>query len=79
MTPIEQLFNYLLTIQVWSAVKILMLMALGLYLVFAFMIVREVEAMNQTLEGVFNLPIKIVAIIHFLFAIGVFILALMIL
>lgn len=79
MTPIEELFSKLMEIQIWSVVKVFVLIALGLYLVFAFMVIREVDLMNRTLQGVFNLPIKIIAWIHLIFAVFVFLLALIIL
>ncbi|MFC1711008.1 DUF5657 family protein [Patescibacteria group bacterium] len=79
MTPIENIFNLVINIQIWSVVKILYLFALGIYLVFAIMVLREVDLMNRTLKGVFNLPIKLVAWIHLIFAVLVFLLALIIL
>ena len=79
MTPIEEVLNYILTIQVWSVVKLAVLITLGLYLIFGLMIIREVDLMNKTIIGVFNLPIKIIAWLHFLFALFIFILAIIIL
>jgi hypothetical protein len=79
MTPIEVLFEQLITINIWLIVKLVVLFALGLYLVFAAMVIREVDLMNRTITGTFNLPIKIVAIIHLLLAILVFVLAVVIL
>ncbi len=75
MTPIEVIFEGLLNLDVWGVVKILLVLALVVYLVFAFMVVREVDAMLNTLKGVFQLPIKLVAWIHFLFSLAVLILA----
>lgn len=79
MTPFEELFNDLFNISIWSVGKTAVLIALVLYMVFSIMIIREVDAMNKTLIGVFNLPIYILAWIHAFFSIGVFILALIIL
>jgi uncharacterized protein with PQ loop repeat len=79
MTPIEILFQNLLNLDVWGVVKLLLIFALSIYLVFAFMVIREVDAMLETLKGVFNLPIKLVAWLHFLFSILVLILAIIVL
>ena len=73
---IEDIFNQLLSLNIWSVAKILVLFALLLYIAFAIMVVREVNLMNRTLKGVFNLPIKIIAWLHFAFAILIFIIAL---
>ncbi len=79
MTPIEVVFEELMTINIWFIAKLVVLFALGLYLIFATMVIREVDLMNRTITGVFNLPIKIVAIIHLLLSILVFVLAVAIL
>jgi hypothetical protein len=79
MTPIETLLYQLININIWFVVKILFLFALGLYLVFATIVIREVDLMNRTLTGVFNLPIKIIAWIHLALSILIFLVALKIL
>ena len=79
MTPLEQLFLNLLNIDVWLFVKLAYIIALLLYLVFAFMVIREVDHMNRTLKGVFNLPIKLIALLHFVFATLVLFLAIIVL
>lgn len=79
MTPIEIVFQQLININIWMIAKGFVLLALGVYFIFAGMVIREVDLMNNTLTGVFNLPIKIVAILHLILAIFVFILAIIIL
>lgn len=76
MTPIEELFSKLVKMDIWVMAKVFVLFVLGLYLVFASLIIREVDLMNRTLKGVGNLPIKIVAWIHLIFAIFIFLVAL---
>lgn len=66
-------------ISVWLIVKIFLCFAILLYIVFAFVIVRQVSIMLSTLELGFETPIRILSWIHFLFAITVLILALVIL
>ncbi len=64
---------------VWGIAKILVLIALGIYLIFALVVIRQVGIMTKTLEVGFELPIKMIALVHLLFAVGVFILGLVIL
>lgn len=68
-----------LGIDIWFIAKILFLIAIGIYIVFALVVVRQVNLMIRTLEVGFEFPIRLVAIGHLLFAIGTFILALVIL
>ncbi|PIS09236.1 hypothetical protein COT75_02620 [Candidatus Beckwithbacteria bacterium CG10_big_fil_rev_8_21_14_0_10_34_10] len=82
MTPIEILLDKVLTINilnVWLIAKIFVLLALGVYIAFAFMVAKEVKLMTKTLIGVFNLPIKILSYIHLVLTIIIFLLALKIL
>lgn len=76
MTPIEELLINLINVDIWLVAKILVLVALGLYLLFALMIIKEVDLMNKTLKGIFNLPLRLIAILHFGLAVLVFIIAL---
>jgi len=76
MTPIENILFYLININIWLVAKIFILFALILYLIFSFMVIKEVDLMNKTLTGVFNLPLKIVAWLHFIFTLLVFTVAL---
>ena len=79
MTPIEEILQLIININVWTVVKVFVLIALGLYIIFGFVIMREVNLMNKTLTGVFNLPIKIIAYLYLIFSVLVFILALIVL
>lgn len=64
---------------VWVGIKILILVGLGIYCLFAGIIVRQVNLMTKTLEVGFETPIKLIAILHLLFALGTFLFALLIL
>jgi len=79
MTPIEEILQLIININIWTVVKIFVLIALGLYIIFSFIVVKEANLMNKTLKGVFNLPIKIISLIHLVFSILVFILAIIVL
>lgn len=66
-------------IQVWVLIKIAALILLGMYLIFAWVIVRQVRLMTDTLQLGFEAPVKLFAYIHMIFAIFVFLAALIIL
>ena len=66
-------------LSVWLVAKILLCFALFLYVIFAFVIVRQVTIMLATLELGFETPIRVLSWLHFLFAVGVFVLAVIIL
>lgn len=69
----------ILDISIWPIVKIMFLVGLGVYVLFSFVVVRQVQLMTDTLEVGFETPIRLLAIVHLLVAVGVFILALLIL
>lgn len=60
-------------------IKIASLVLLGLYMVFALVVVRQVKIMTDTLQLGFETQIKILSYIHLLFAAFVFLTALVIL
>ena len=64
---------------VWVVVKLLFLFALLIYIIFCLVIVRQVNLMTETLDVGFESPLKLAAVAHLILAIGVFILALIIL
>lgn len=66
-------------ISIWGIVKIGILILLALYIIFAFVIVRQVKLMTDTLEVGFESQLKFLSFMHFLFAIGVLIFAFIIL
>ena len=66
-------------ISVWLVAKIFLCFAIFLYVVFAYVIVRQVSIMLATLELGFETPIRVLSWLHFFFALAVFILAILIL
>lgn len=64
---------------IWAVAKIFALIALGIYIVFAFVVVRQVNLMVKTLEVGFEGIIKLVAWSHLFFAVVVFLTAMLIL
>lgn len=83
MTPFDRFLQILATIgpqlTIWLLVKILFLIGLGIYIFFAAIIIRQVALMNRTLKGTLDIGVRLLAWIHFLAAIFIFILALLIL
>lgn len=64
----------------WLVIKILLVIILGLYLVFPFLVLRQIKAFGRILGFyVFDLPLRLIAWSHLLIAISVFLLALIIL
>lgn len=63
----------------WAIVKWFFVFALFLYSVFSYVIIRQVRIMTKTLELGFNWPIKLLSYLHFLFALGLLFLAVLIL
>ncbi|MBM3205840.1 hypothetical protein FJZ41_03280 [Candidatus Shapirobacteria bacterium] len=64
----------------WLVVKILFIIALGLYLVFPFLVLRQIKAFDRILGFyVFDLPLRLVAWIHLAAAIFIFLLAVVVL
>ena len=59
--------------------KIFALIGLGIYIVFALVLVRQVQLMTDTLEVGFEKPIRFLSFVHLLFAVAVFVLALIVL
>ncbi len=64
---------------IWAVIKILVLVALGIYIIFAFVITRQVKIMTSTLTLGSEFFAKFLAFIHLLFAVLVFITALAVL
>lgn len=69
----------LIGISVWLLVKIFILLFLAIYIVFSMVVIRQIKLMLQTLDMGLNLPIRFIGWGHFLFAVGIFVIALLIL
>lgn len=64
---------------IWFLAKILFLVGLFVYVIFAGVVVRQVYLMTETLEVGFEAPVKLLAWLHLIVAVGIFILALLVL
>lgn len=57
------------------AIKLLTLFGMGLYIVFALIMVRQEQLMDHVLEESFEPILRALVLLHLLAAVGVFILA----
>lgn len=69
----------LIGISIWTIAKGAVVVFLLLYIVFSVVVLRQARLMTETLEVGFEKQINILAIAHLVFAVVVFILALVIL
>jgi hypothetical protein len=80
---IESPFDFLLPLftldTFWLLLKLMYLIAFGIYVVFALVVVSQVRQMTQTLNGSLDLPLKLLSWIHFGVAIGALLLAFVVL
>ena len=61
---------------VWVVVKIFFIVGLSVYLIFALVVVQQVKIMSNTVKLNFELPIKILSVVHLLFALFLLVFAL---
>ena len=59
----------------WFLIKAGSIIGLIIYIIFAFVVMKQVNLMTATLEIDFERPIKAVATLHFIFAVLVLIFA----
>ncbi|MCH7951602.1 hypothetical protein IH980_02630 [Patescibacteria group bacterium] len=62
---------------IWGIAKLFVLVGLLLYLAFAVVVIRQVQLMARTVTGELDGKIRAVAWVHFAFAVGIFLLALL--
>ena len=61
---------------VWGVVTLFVLVGLGVYVVFAGVVVRQVKLMTDTLEVGFEMPIRLFSLILLVVSIAMFLYAL---
>lgn len=67
------------SLSIWVFVKTAALILLAIYLVFALVVVRQTRLMTDTLQLGFETPIKLLSYAHLVFAVFVFLTALIVL
>jgi len=75
----EQIINLIFSISIWSVAKLLVVFSLLLYILFAFIVLKQVKFMLKTLIVPIELPVKLFAFLHLGLAIFLFFLAVIIL
>ncbi len=73
----EDFVNNLLAIDIWGVGKLFVLVGLFIYLVFAFIVVRQVKLMTQVVSGIMTNSLRLISWFFFLFAIGIFVFTLL--
>ena len=79
MSPFEQFLQSLVNIQLGSLARVFVSFSFFLYLLFAFIVIRQVNLMSRTLMVPIDKVIKIMAWVHLGLAIFSFVLTLIIL
>ena len=64
MSGFEQMLVLLQGATVWTVVKWLMVVGLILYNVFAVVVMRQVSLMSRTVNGILELPLKLLSWVH---------------
>lgn len=64
-----------LSFDLWVTVKLMFLVGMFLYCIFAFVVTRQVGHMTKTLEVGFEAPLRLLAVIHFIAAVGLLVFA----
>ncbi len=66
-------------INIWFVAKLFVLFGLLVYIVFSFVMVKQVGLMLDTLDVNFEKPVRFIAYAHLLFSLFVFLLSIVIL
>jgi len=69
----DQILKAILALSIWQVVKVGALLGIFLYLIFALIVIRQVNLMLNSLEVELEGLIKLVAWIHLLLVAGVFV------
>ncbi|MFH1561355.1 MAG: DUF5657 family protein [Patescibacteria group bacterium] len=75
----DAFINLFLSGSIWGVAKIFVLLALLIYLIFAIVVVKQVNTMTQVVSGELNLPIKVAGWIHLGFVLLIILIALVVL
>lgn len=76
MNNLNALISFFSRFSPWIFIKIPLLILLGMYVIFAAVLNRQVTLMNQVLEARFSPVLKLIAMIHLLIIVIVFFIAL---
>ena len=71
----NEFIEFVTGVSIWQVAKIFVLVALAIYAIFAWVVVRQVDLMTRVVSGDLDLPIKIISWLHFFFSIFIIFLA----
>lgn len=69
----------IVNIPTWEIVKWFLVFGEIIYLIFSFVVVKQIRVMIETLDIGFSSPVRLIGYAHFLFALGIIILSVVIL
>ena len=75
----DNIINTILNINVWGIAKLFVLIGLAVYVVFAFIVVRQVKLMTEVVSGILTGILRLVSWILFLFSVFIFLFVLLLL
>lgn len=75
----DNIVNSIINFNIWGVGKIFVLIGMAVYVVFAFIVVRQVKLMTQVVSGMLTGVLRFFSWIFFLFSIAVFIFILLLL
>lgn len=75
----EQLIGLLISFWPWAYLKFFLLVLMVFYLVFAAILLRQIDLMSQMVEAQITPALKLIGLIHLVLALAVFFAALFIL
>ena len=73
----DSFLNLIFNINIWGIGKLFVLIGLAVYVIFAFIVVRQVKLMTEVVSGILTNFLRFVSWIFFLFSVAVFVLALL--
>jgi len=68
----DNLISSILNFNIWNIAKIFVLIGLAVYVVFAFIVVRQVKLMTEVVSGILTGILRFVSWILFLFSVFIF-------
>jgi len=74
---VDNLLNSIFNVNVWGIGKLFVLIGLVVYVIFAFIVVRQVKLMTEVVSGILTNFLRLVSWVFFLFSVSVFVLVLM--
>jgi len=73
MENFEKIINFFLSLSFWSVTKLVALVAILIYIVFTFIVIRQVSAMTEFITSPINFYLKLMAFLLFGVSVLVFV------